>query len=373
MGTNSDDLYALALEAGRHLLGPDQALWLERLDCARGPLHALLESFIGSNDSERALTLAGALARFWWMRGHTVAGRQWLERALRLPGGSDQARAAALVGAGGLAYAAGDFRAARHFYDQAFPSLRMPGRELDLARALDQAGMAARQLMELDAAHALHSQALDIQRRVGTTADLALCLNNLGVVAFFRGDLNAAQAHHQEALSLREQAGDVRGKASSLNNLGQAALFAGDLPGARSYMEQGLALRQGLGDRWGVAGSQVNLAVVCARLGDLGLARSHLREAVAGFRAVGDPLGLCECLEASAKLAHAEGRLADAARALAAASGLRNRLPAPRPALLERAIAGLLAELRAALGEEAHNVAWREGEEAGDALLERTT
>ena len=60
-------------------------------------------------DSERTLRLAGALARFWWMRGHTAAGRQRMERVLPLPGGSGEARAAALDGAGSLDYAAGDF------------------------------------------------------------------------------------------------------------------------------------------------------------------------------------------------------------------------------------------------------------------------
>jgi tetratricopeptide (TPR) repeat protein len=334
-------------------------------------LHALLERFIDSGDSERALLLAGAMARFWWMRGHTTAGRKRMERVLPLPGGSDGARAAALVGAGSLAYAAGDFRGARGHYERALPLLRATGRELDLAHAVDQAGMAARQLMELADAHTLHTQALDIQRRAGTPAERALCLNNLGVVAFFRDDLGAARAYHQEALALREQAGDIRGRASSLNNLGQVARFAGDLTSARACMEQGLALRRQLGDCWGVAGSQVNLAVVHARTGDFAVARAHLREAMAGFRAVEDLLGVCECLEAGAELAHAEGRLTDAVVFCASAALRRERLPAPKSPLLERTVMELLAEIRDTLGDEAYGMAWREGQETGDEVLER--
>ncbi len=245
------------------------------------------------------------------------------------------------------------------------------GRELDLARVLDRAGMAARQLMELPAAHRLHSQALDIQRCVGSPTEQALCLNNLGVVAFFRGDLDSARAYHQEALALREQAGDVRGKASSLNNLGQAARFAGDLVAARDWMEQGLALRRQLGDRWGVAGSQVNLAAVYAHLSDLAVARSHLREAIAGFQAVGDPLGICECLEAGAELAHVEGRLTDAVRFFSAATFRREHLPAPRSPLLERTVTELLAELRVTLGEDVYRAAWRQGQETSGAVLDQ--
>jgi tetratricopeptide (TPR) repeat protein len=370
VGPAPDELYALALAADGHLLGPDQAAWLDRLDEQRDALDSLLDHLTDAGDAERALTLAGALARFWWMRGHKAAGRGRVGRALALPGGSDAARTAALVGAGGLAYAAGDFPAARHFYEQVIPLIEATGRELDLARALDRAGMAARQLTDLAAADALHARALEIQRRLGTPAEQALCLNNLGVVAFFRGDAGAAGAYHREALALRARSGDARGTASSLNNLGQIALAAGDPAAARDLMERGLGLRRGLGDRWGVAGSQVNLAAAYSRLGDSAAARDHLREAGAGFRAVGDPLGLCECLEAAAELARAEGRPADAVRALSGATHRRGQLPAPRPPVLERDVTECLAELRAALGEEAFEAAWRDGREAGDALLD---
>jgi tetratricopeptide (TPR) repeat protein len=366
----SEELYALALEADQHLLGPEQGAWLERLERQRQPLSALLEQLIAAVDGERALRLAGALAAFWWMRGHTATGREQMARALALPGGSAAARAAALVGAGSLDYAAGDFRGARRHYEAALPLLRSAGREFDLAHALDRAGMAARQLMELAEAQALHAEALAVQRRAGTPAGQALCLNNLGVVTLFRGHLDAAGAYHHEALTLREQAGDVRGQASSLNNLGQVARWAGEPAAARAWLEQGLALRRQLGDRWGVAGSQVNLAALHADLGDSAAARTHLREAVAGFQAVADPLGLCECLEVGAELAQAEGRWADAVRSYAAAARGRASLPAPRSPLLERTVAARLIDLRGALGAEAFAAAWREGHEDGPAILQ---
>ena len=266
----------------------------------------------------------------------------------------------------------GIFTGERRRYEGSLPLLRAAGRELDLARALDRAGMAARQLMELADAQALHTRALEIQRRAGPPAERALCLNNLGVVAFFRGDLDSARAYHQEALALRQQAGDIRGQASSLNNLGQIDRFAGALNVACASMEQGLALRRQLGDRWGVAGSQVNLAAVHTRLGNLVVARAHLREAAAGFRAVGDPLGGCECLEAAAELAHADNRSTDAGGRLSGrgAGGVCEQLPAPRSPLLEQTVAEELAELRRALGEEVFRAAWRDGHETGEAILE---
>jgi tetratricopeptide (TPR) repeat protein len=238
---------------------------------------------------------------------------------------------------------------------------------------MDQAGLAARQLGDLPGARGLHEAALDLHRRFApvspASGERALILNNLGVVAFFGGELEVARADLDEALALREQVGDVRGQASSRNNLGLVARFSRDLAAARTFMADGLALRRGLKDPWGEAGSHVNLAAVHALAGDLVAARAHLRDATRGFSAVQDPLGLCECLEAGAELARADGRLADAVACCAAALRRRTRLAAPRPALLERAIGGLLAEADHALGAEAREAAWRRGHEAGDELL----
>jgi tetratricopeptide (TPR) repeat protein len=375
MDLGSEELYALAMQAEGQLSGPEQAAWLDRLDGEREPLYALLELLIAAGDSDRALRLAGALARFWWMRGQATSGRERIRSVLAMPGGSDAARASALVGAGSLAYAVGDFLGARRHHEQALKLLRTADRELDRADALDQAGMAARQLMALTDAQTLHTEALEIQRRIGAPAAVARSLNNLGVVAFFQGELDTARAYHQEALTLREQAGDVRGRASSLNNLGQVARFAGDFAVdfavARAYIEYGLNLRRQLGDRWGMAGSQVNLAVVCAHLGDLAVARSQLSDAVSGFQTVGDPLGICECLEAGADLAIAEERAMDAVSLYSSATQRREQLLAPRFPLLDRSVVAALAELRARLGEEGYGVAWRDGYETADAAPER--
>jgi hypothetical protein len=54
---DSDALYALAIEAGRQLLGPQQRLWLDRLEENRQRLETLLDGFLTGGDAEQALTL----------------------------------------------------------------------------------------------------------------------------------------------------------------------------------------------------------------------------------------------------------------------------------------------------------------------------
>ncbi len=96
----------LAEQAEPMLRGPQQSVWLARLEADHGNLRAALEwSRNGSEDRDQLLRLAGALWRFWNVRGYLSEGREWLQAALE--GSSDAPaalRAKAVFGAGVLAF-----------------------------------------------------------------------------------------------------------------------------------------------------------------------------------------------------------------------------------------------------------------------------
>jgi predicted ATPase len=72
---------AMAEDSEPHLRGPEQAMWLERLDSEQDNFRAVL-AWAVEHDATGALRLAAALAPFWETRGHYSEGRNWLERAL---------------------------------------------------------------------------------------------------------------------------------------------------------------------------------------------------------------------------------------------------------------------------------------------------
>ena len=72
----------LAERAEPELLGGDQADWLRRLAAEHENLRAALAWTVGAGDEARLLRLAGALWRFWFIRGHLTEGRTWLMRAV---------------------------------------------------------------------------------------------------------------------------------------------------------------------------------------------------------------------------------------------------------------------------------------------------
>ena len=72
---------ALALEAEPELKGARQYEWLEHLEAENDNMRALSPG-CSKTEMEPGLRLAGALRRFWHVRGYFDEGRRWLEQAL---------------------------------------------------------------------------------------------------------------------------------------------------------------------------------------------------------------------------------------------------------------------------------------------------
>src|SRR5215208_30240 len=142
------------------LRGPEQPLWLDRLDAEHDNLRAALGRVLEREDGDIAIRLARRLWEFWWIRGHPGEGRSWLERALPLAGEGDLAgRAAVEFGLGHLYFELGDLEGA-HAHLQA---------SLDLyERSGDQQGVAA--ALSVLAVVAINRYAYDEARALGERA-----------------------------------------------------------------------------------------------------------------------------------------------------------------------------------------------------------
>jgi predicted ATPase/DNA-binding CsgD family transcriptional regulator len=308
------------------LFGGQSAAWLAGLEEEHDNLRAALQGAVTRQESELALRLAGALAWFWYDRGHLREGRQWLDAVLADPeAGPAALRAKALVGAGGIAH-----------------------RQYDL-------GSAAAYL----------EAGLLLSRELGDVWHSALALINLGLVAHDQGDYAGARRLHEESLELYRATGDPWGIGTALNNLSWAALFEGDHMRARSMAEEALALRGTLGDTLGLANTLYTLGRVAQAEGDEAHARAFLAEAISLFRELGDRWGLAACLEtlalADALSRRGEGHATRAARLWGAADAVREALGAPLTAGDRRIHERQQAAIRVRLGQERWHTAWSAG------------
>ena len=102
---------SLAEVAGEALRGPEQAVWLSRLEVEHGNFRAALEWSLDQGAAETAARLAGSLYALWDLHGHYGEGRGWLAQVLQADDQLPAAvRARALLGSATLAVIQGTWR-----------------------------------------------------------------------------------------------------------------------------------------------------------------------------------------------------------------------------------------------------------------------
>jgi len=298
---------ALAEQAEPELLGSRQGQWLDQLEHEHGNLRAALGWARERASGGCGLRLAAAVWRFWKVRGYLSEEQDWLEEMLRCDAGApDQVRAAALNGAGLLAW-----------------------RQGDLARTRGDHGRA----------RTLYEESLAMQRELGPGRGLADALLNLGNVAFEQGEMARAGALYEESLAAFRQSGHTWGIAIALNNLGLVERELGNPARAQTLLEEALTLQRGLDNTEGMADSLSSLGELALKRGDLTRARALCAESLSLQRRLGGgTLGLADGLVLLAVVAAAPRRRAErSARLLGAANALRGAIGAPAPPRIQDA------------------------------------
>jgi len=288
-----DWFLALAEQAAGHLTGPQQKVWLDRLEREWDNLQVAMGWSV-EEEPDRGMTMAGALWRFWFLRGHLSTGLAWLEEVLRQAPASTATRAQALNGAAVLSYAVGNYTRA----------MELAQETMDLARALGDVRIAASAQLVLATAYlgqgdfpraaALTDESLAVFHSAGDTWGQALALSVLGDLAISRGEYDRAVQIYQESAALFRQVGDAWGIAVSQRGSGFAARLQGDYDLAVSLQAASLADARELGDRLGVGYSLVQLGFLQWRQGEYERAAAVLQESLATFRQAGNRRGVAD-------------------------------------------------------------------------------
>ena len=409
-GTNARDRHLawylnLAEMADGMLRGPHEAAWLARLEQEHDNLRAALRWSLtpGHADAEVALRLAGALTRFWDLRSHLREGRQWLERALAADECAPaRLRAAALNGVAALAYAQGDYAAARALSErELLLGQDLEDREL-IAEAQYRLGLVALRCGEHAAARASLEASLVLYTALGSTPGIAGVEGSLGFLALRQGKYAEARCHLEASVALQRELGNRDGIADALDDLatvageegsteaqagaleeclvlyreldakggvarvlgdlGMRAWMQGDNVRATALLQESLTLYRDVGERRGIARVLGNLALVALGERDYARAATFCRESLSLYRDSGDGWGIGRYLPVLAGACFGQGQNQRAARLCGAAAALRERLGTPLPPIVHRAHDRLIAAMRLTLGEGAFGLAWAVGE-----------
>ncbi|MCD6033273.1 MAG: transcriptional regulator, LuxR family [Thermomicrobiales bacterium] len=276
---------AFAERAAPALHGPDEGVWLDRIEAELPNLRATLTWLEARGDAPSALRLAGAMRGFWHMRGHPGEGRVWLDRAL---------------------------------------AMRPVVPSVERANALDAAGVLAWQQGDLGEATDLAETCLALGRELDDQSVIAGALRTLGLVAVQQDRFEDGRVCHEEALARFRALDDHFWVALGLLNL--ASAVEGDRERRRGLQHEALALFRGLGSPWGTARALAGLARTVAWLGDPAAGDALVREGLALNWQRRDRWQLIPCLELLAEGAAAAGHAERAARLLGAAAALREAI-----------------------------------------------
>lgn len=397
---------ALAEQTEPELSGPDQALWLARLEREHDNLRAALAWTRAGGEVELGLRLAGALWRFWHVHGHRHEGARWLEDLLALDAQAHRSslavRAHALSKAAALVSEQGDYGRANDLAAESLALFTSGGDQAGQAGALSTLGIVAKFRGEYGRAIAMLERCLTLEISRGNRAGVARVLNNLGVIAREKGDVARASQLYEESLAIKRDLSDQRGVANSLANLGEvaremadherarilheeslmlfrelhdkagsatalanlgdAAVDLGDASRATRLYAESLDLFREVGDRRSVAMVLTHMANVARATGDTDAAAQQLVESLTLYEALGEQRGVATTLEGAAALAHNQGRHDRAVQLFSAAAALRAAIAAPVSQADRAEYERSLADARAVLGNDVFTNHWALGQ-----------
>ena len=283
---HADYFLRLAEEAEPNLRG-SPGDWLDRLEAEHDNFRAALDRLEALGDSERGLRLAGALWRFWYLRGHLAEGRRRLESALLADERPTAARAKALNGAAVMAVNTGDSATARLRAEEGLALHRTLGDRWGAAYAGFMLGNARNmEGVERDA-QALFEESVRVFRELGDEHSALLVSRNLAGIYEGQGDRRRARALYEDNLLRARATHNERIEASTLGAMAMTALDEGRVEDAASMLKTSLRIHSGLGDLLDTAVDLCRFAVVLARQGNAVTAARLL----ASLEALGDEIG----------------------------------------------------------------------------------
>lgn len=398
---------ALAEKAEPELGGPQQAVWLDRLEQEQENLRAALQWSLERGEvgqsMEKALRLGIALQRFWLVRGHWSEGRNFLERALAASEGvTALVRAKGLYAAGIFAMRQGDHTQTEVLCKESLTLFRGLGDARGIALSLHRLGEVAWERGNFAAARSLLEEALELWRQIGNKGGMAASLEILASVALEQGEYARAHLLVEESLALRREVGNKKGIAYSLDilarviylsqrdhvraisllgeslalsrevgnkgniaystyMLGFIAFFEGDYITARLRYEESLTLFREMGDRRGIAIGIIGLSMTALHLGDDATARALYEDNLAILRGLDHQWIITLYLEGLACVVVAQGQATWAAQLWGTAETLRETIISPIPPVVRPMYEQAWAAARAQLGEQDFATAWAQG------------
>jgi tetratricopeptide (TPR) repeat protein len=247
----------------------DEELWTAELELESDNMRVALESARGV-DSEKYLSLVGALAWFWIVKTQLVEGREHLTAALAASAvnPSRPSRARALWGAAHMLAFQGDTSEARAWIDEARSMSRDLGDTREIALALEGIGWTHFFRSEDEAACTAFEECLRLQRVSGAQHLVIRAMVGLAQVLVALGRTDEAKPMAQEIIEFAEVHNDKRSEHFGWHYLADCELILGNCTDSLNLYKQSLVLAHAIGDKVEISFEVQGVAMSLAGLGE---------------------------------------------------------------------------------------------------------
>jgi predicted ATPase/DNA-binding XRE family transcriptional regulator len=288
-GRHLDYFIQIAEQGFEELRGPNDLLWLEKLEIEHDNFRAALGWAIESPDvdPQKALQLSGALYEFWIYHGHGE-GYRWLAEALKTtPDAPTVYWCRALFGIAQVSLRLGRFKEASEYAELALTTAR----QLDIpALIIESLFTRAFLIMDKQAeAEKLIIEGLALARATGNKYLLTVGLHDsITIINRFKYGGEVMQ-RAQEAYEIARRLGNTNEIAVSLFRLGTENARQGNYEEARSLLQESEILSRKSNDKMNIAYSLLQLGILASNETDYVLACQFEEESLQIFRDLGDP------------------------------------------------------------------------------------
>lgn len=305
----ADYYLTLAKTAETNLMGAQQSSWLKRLEQEHDNLRAVLNwsQAVGGGE-ELGLQLAGAVWRFWLVRGYFNEGVTSIEMILKSASNvSASVRAKALFTAGSLVLSQHNYERAAELYQQSLKLYQAINDKQGIAWTCHDLGAVIRASGDSVTTASLFEQSLTLFQQLGDKVGTGWVLHDQGRSCWMRRDLDHAKQLHQESLTLLRDGGDTWGRACSLHGLGDVTRYQGNYEEALTYYKESISLFQDLGDLRGIAWSRRNAGASAHAQRNYEEAVSLYKISLNSFRDLGHKHGTAWSLHSLGNVARDQG------------------------------------------------------------------
>ena len=385
------------------LHGPDQIEWYSRLVEERDNLRVALahasRTDASAADLEAGLTIAAKLVDYWVASDYRE-GLRWSTEFIQNHASKTfpLARAKTLMTQGWLLWSTQQFEAVRSIAEECLVVFRRFDDQLGEYDALILMGNMQHFAGDIEQRAEFAQQALALARSMGDDLRQAFALFILG---WDQRDPRRAREHLEEAVVIFRRRGDWRFLAQALGILGLAVLSNGDLESAeelldeayeanqrtnqsameyvltgkgivcmlrgeydeaRLYLQKNIDNLEKMGNRMGVLWGRTRLAEVALREGRVTEAHQILVDTIKNFHANGNRNGLASALDKMASLYVVTGKPNLAVRLIGWSDATRAAIGDPRPRLEQTDLDRDIAAIKARIGDDAYETAYRAGQ-----------